>query len=324
MYPSGAWIVSYHGVAERIQDPWLQTDFISLKTVVEHLNYFVKHRVVVSLDELLSSIAVGKAVDPRFVVICFDDALACLLPHVVEELATRRMPYVIGVPAGIPGTGRSLWEYEAAFLVHLSNLKGALSDLARAMLEMTQTSESVEGNLQTQGREIADNTDAPHVLALLKSFLRHGISSSARLRVLSELISELEPSFEELLKIDGRFSVMSWEQLCSLQSLGGTLVAHGFLHHPHNATLEDSCRRNELKGALESIKHHTGVTTECFIWPEGISDRKSIEVGKSVGYKYFLSTRPGRLHQNTCPTDVPRVSGQWPIAQVLWNAASLR
>ncbi len=315
VHNSGAWIVAYHGVVERSQDPWLETDLLPLSVFREHLNYFQKRRSVVSLDELLAYIAGGTAPDPRLVVLCFDDALASLQEYVIPELSARRMPFVIGVPAGLPSTGRSLWEYEAAFLVYLCGAREALPNLMRALPARSQKL------LEPRADSISQ---VASVLANLKGFLRLGVSSRERISILDALIAEVAPDFCERLQADGRFSVMQWEQLREVCSVGGALAAHGYLHHPHNGTLTESSRMEELRRPLELIKQHTGTTTECFIWPEGVVDEASIEMGRGMSYKYFLSSRPGRITCETSPGDVPRVSGQWPLAQVLWNAATLK
>jgi hypothetical protein len=66
------------------------------------------------------------------------------------------------------------------------------------------------------------------------------------------------------------------------------------------------------------------VAPNCFIWPEGISDDASTRLGVGLGYQSFLSARAGCVSRNTSQTDVPRVSGQWPLPQMLWNAARLK
>jgi len=165
---------------------------------------------------------------------------------------------------------------------------------------------------------------AAKVLGMLKQFLRHRVSSSDRMTVLDELLGKFVPDFYEQLGRDGRFGVMRWEQLREALSVRGSLAAHGFLHHPHNATLTGPCRMTELRRPLELIQQHTGAAPKCFIWPEGVSDAASINLGMSLGYKYFLTGRAGCVSRDTLPVDVPRVSGQWPLPQVLWNAAGLK
>lgn len=323
-YTSGAWVVSYHGVIEEPRDPWLESDLLPLDVFRDHLDYFQRHRVVVPLHELLACIADGTAPDPRFVVLCFDDALASLQEHVVPELTRRRMPFVIGVPAALPGTGRSLWEYEAAFLVYLLAARDTLPDLVVAVQEAAQSRGSTMETQSASAPRSLGKVAVVDALTMLKRFLRLEVSSSERIGLVDDLIGRLAPELVEELQADRRFCVMDWAQLEAACSVGGSLAAHGYYHHPHNSTLTDSCRTSELRLPMELIRQHTGVATNCFIWPEGSVDKSSIEVGMGLGYKYFLSSRAGRITSTTSPTDVPRVSGQWPVAQVLWNAAMIR
>ncbi len=326
LYESGPWIVAYHGVVERIRDPWLERNNLVLSQFREHLDYFERHRVVVALDELLGSISENRTPDPRFAVLCFDDALASLVGYVIPEVSARRMPFVIGVPTALPSTGRSLWEYEAAFLVHLLASRGALRGLAGAMRDvmagMDRDAKTWEG-LGCIAAACSGRGAAPRASMMLREFLRLEVSSDQRIGVVDRLVSELQPDFHERLAGDGRFSVMQWDQLRGACSVGGTLSAHGHFHHPHNSTLTDSTRGEELRAPVQSFKHYTGIAPDSFIWPEGGSDVTSIKIGVDLGYKYFLSSRAGLVSCRTAPTDVPRVSGQWSLAQVLWNAASL-
>ena len=75
---------------------------------------------------------------------------------------------------------------------------------------------------------------------------------------------------------------------------------------------------------LELIREYGGVDTEYFISPEGRADDISLKAGLELGYNYFWSSRARRITEATSPTDVPRVSDQWPLAQVLWDAARLK
>lgn len=322
-YRSGAWVLFYHGIAERLRDPWLEADLFPLADFCEQLDYLQRHRRVVPLPELLSLLAEGKTIDSRSTAICFDDALASLSDYAVPELAARRMPFTVGVPAGLPESGRSLWEYEAAFLIHQLDARNALGEFGQVMRDVMN--DPATGSPAQQGAfDFTIGRNATEVAARLKRFLRFHIRSDQRIIVLDRLIKALQPDLCERLDADGRFRLMRWGQLRDVGSVGGTLAAHGFLHHPHNASLAEPCQQLELSEPLKLIKRHTSLAVDCFIWPEGVSNSDSIKIGTALGYKYFLSTQAGWISKDTSPVNVPRLSGQWPISQLLWNSAGLR
>jgi peptidoglycan/xylan/chitin deacetylase (PgdA/CDA1 family) len=250
------------------------------------------------------------------VVLCFDDALECLTDVVVPELVARKMPFTLGVPSGIANTGRSIWEFEIAFLIYLLDARKKLDSLVDMLHQ-------VGSDLCLPTPELTREDSPAKILSEFNRFWRDDIPSDRRIALLDGLVTELQPDLHERLKADGRFCILRWDQLRELCSVGAYLAAHGSLHHPHNTTISEPCRLSELLEPLEQIMQHTGTATECFIWPEGLSCPSSIKLGKDLGYKYFFSTRAGLIRRDTSPLDIPRVSGQWPLPQLLWNAAGL-
>jgi peptidoglycan/xylan/chitin deacetylase (PgdA/CDA1 family) len=325
LFPSGPLVLCYHGIIESIQDPWLEFVYFSLRQFRKHLDFFRKHRVVVGLDEMLSCLAEGRTPDPRFVSLCFDDALASFLDRAAPELVARKIPFAVGVPAGIPDTGRSLWEYEIGFLVYLLDCKRLLANSVREMAFICSNAlvRSPRPEKRATRPAFVWEGDRAQVLRDMQRFFRDSVPSDQRVSLLDQLIREFQPDLHEELSEDGRFRVMRWDQLREISCAGGYLAAHGYLHHPHNTTLTDSCRLREFRSSLKEIERNTGQATDCFIWPEGVSDLTSITIGVDNGYKFFISNRPGFISADTSPKDVPRVSGEWPLPQLLWNAIGL-
>lgn len=326
---SGAFILFYHGITETIRDRWLEADFLPFRIFREHLDFFQKRRVVVPLAEFLDCLSNGRSPDPRLVAICFDDALAILAQRAIPELVARNLPFTVGIPTGLPGTGRSIWELEAAFLVHVIKDGPRLRVLAKLIRELSAAdavrvnqSATSEVRGRTNAQAALDDTKAGQVSQALKRFLRAHAGCCSRISTLDRLIAELHDGLIDELKEDGRFSIMNWEELQNVCSAGGSPAAHGHLHHPHNAAMHDACRRDEFRLPREAIKRHLGRETDDFVWPEGKSDPTSIEIGRALGYKYFLSTKAGLVTNNTPHLEIPRISGQWSLPQVLWHAAN--
>ncbi|MGH9823579.1 MAG: polysaccharide deacetylase family protein [Blastocatellia bacterium] len=321
-----AFVLLYHGVTESVREPWLETGLLPLATFRKHLDFLQKHRVVVPLAEVFDCLTLNKPPDPRWVAIVFDDALSVVKDYAIPELYSRGMPFTIGVPAALPGSGRSLWEFEAAFLVHRLHRQrtlGKLMSMIRDPDVMGKTDAEVQAVMDSERRGLrwvrGSAGKAAATSAALKQLLRESPCCD-RLNVLDRLKDALEPDLSAIIDADGRFSVMDWDDLRGACSSGGAIAAHGYFHHPHNSWLEDSCRLDELRSSRQTINDRLGTETDCFVWPEGVSDTTSIEVGTRLGYKYFVSTRAARITRGTPCTDIPRLSGQWSLEQMQWLA----
>jgi peptidoglycan/xylan/chitin deacetylase (PgdA/CDA1 family) len=98
-------ILVYHGVAEHIQK-----NCISIEQFREHLNYLEKEHVIVKLSELVERIQTGQ-IDRNYVVLTFDDAYLNVYEHAYPELAKRKLPAIIFIPANYIGL-YNVWDYD--------------------------------------------------------------------------------------------------------------------------------------------------------------------------------------------------------------------
>jgi peptidoglycan/xylan/chitin deacetylase (PgdA/CDA1 family) len=301
----GAMIVAYHGFVERRTVDWLERDQLPVSDFITHLDYFSRHREVVPLSSVIDDVAAGRTPNRRSIAIVFDDALASVERLAIPELVCRQFPFTIAVPAGLPDSGRSLWEYEAASLVYRMTRAGTLADLDREL-----TTRRADRAPDTQSR--------------FKAWLRMCTDSDDRLGLLDELIGRFDPGLREWIHADGRFRIMSWSALREATRVGGTLASHGFDHHPHNATMTDASRTRELRDSREAIERKASCACDAFVWPEGAVTDRSIDIGFAAGYRCFLSSRAGVVRGDVSVRDVPRVSAQWTLPQLLWQTDRLQ
>lgn len=307
-------VVFYHGIGERRRNPLLDADLVSVSDFRAQLKFFHRYRKVVPLSLVVDSLGERRTLDAAWIVLTFDDALASVREYAVPELDSLEMPYTIGVPCALPDTGRTIWEYEAACLVHRLHKRHRIADLSSTLRTSSATPDSGSRWRRTPLQ----------VLRMLKRQLRDVVSSDERLAYLDGLIDAFDPSLREWILEDGRFELMSWAQLAELRRGHATLAAHGFYHHPHNKTLSDLARIRELTASRAALEANTDARCDAFIWPEGSVDPESIKAGTAHGYRAFLSTRPALVGQGTSLTDLPRISGQWPLAQFLRHLAETR
>jgi hypothetical protein len=323
---SGALVIFYHSVTDQAPDPLPDSDSVPFFVFRQHLDFFQKHRVVIPLSQLLDDVTGARPPDPRSVSICFDDGLASLLRQAIDELASRKFQFTVGVPTALPDTGRSLWELETTFLACKAVLGGRSTRLPKLALGLRPALTNSKPLLDLQDACAASSISKNNrhriagVATALKRLLR-SVGCCERIKLLDDLVTGTDPSIFDEMKENPRFSVMTWDELGSVCTNGGSLAAHGHFHHPHNDSMDESCRLNELQLPLAAIKERTGCATDCFIWPEGAISADSVKVGTDLGYKYFLSTRAGLVGCDTPATDIPRINGQWPLPQLIWHSA---
>jgi len=322
IYGVGACVLGYHGIVDSAAAGSTTENVLQLKLFMAQIEHFRKNRRLVGFKELLSEVEAGRRPEEGSTVITFDDASASIFKLVAPKLHALNIPFSICVPAGIPDSGRSLWEYEVRYLVRELHHRGKLSLLTGALNDAFEACGLDPAGVEMPMRSIA-NDDPRHVTGVLKELLRQGVPSVVRLMLLDRLIEYLTPDLRELIKLDDAVRIMSWEEIRMLHSSGVHIVSHGYYHHPHNGTLTEEDRFREIAVSREAIRRHIGIDTDTFAWPEGIIDETSLKIGLASGYRFFLTTRAGFINARTKLTGIPRVSGEWPLPQVLWNSRNL-
>jgi len=325
MYASGAQVLFYHRIVDKVRNPLLKSGALELAHFIEQLNFLQKNRLVIGLHELLDEMASGRDIDNRHVVLSFDDALASVHRYVLPELHRRKLPFIVGIPSALPDTGRSLWEYEAALLVSELYRRGRLLELFEGLRDADKQCGAASGRREKPrirlNRDLFLRPDT--AINRFKTYLRSEISSEHRIMLLDWLVDSLYPELRRPLA-EEEFRVMTWGEIKDIVSAGGTLVSHGHWHHPHNETITELSRYSELSDSKKTIQEKTGVKVDAFIWPEGISSEISKRIAMTLDYKCLLSTQEAFITSVTTPYDIPRVSGEWPLSQMLWNTRNLR
>lgn len=327
LYASGFWrarplgpvILFYHGFVTRRREPWLEGDLLRVADFREQLAFFRERRAILSLDEVAEQLTRGQPLDPRTTVLTFDDALASVDAYAVPELVRCHAPFTIAVPTAYPDSGRFLWQHEAACLVHRALEHGRLHEFEREVgARVPHVPPDRAARRATQrSATLAASTS----IARFKHTLKNAVPADRRMAFLDALISDFAPDLREWMSMDERFTVMSWSRLRDVSANGGSLAAHGHEHHPHTRDLTPAIRQRELATARELIQVRAGAPCNCFVWPEGATDHASCIEGTRLGYQSFVSSRAATLTGATT-RDLPRISGQWPLPQVLWNLAT--
>ncbi len=294
----GPIVLAYHGVVEKLSPGSLDRYSIDRTTLKNHLRFFQRTRKVVSVIEMLDCLTDGKPLDPRWVVLTFDDGLKSQATLGAEILESEKVPWALSVPAGLIGTEQTVWTYEVRFLVtRLWNRDCLPIPGIRSRLLKTQSMHQKEA--------AADE---------LLFVLTHQTAEECRDAHIEELRSVVGTDrLKESMCIDGRFVMATWGDMRRLASNGVTLMSHGWLHRPQNATIGDASSEEELLISRQFIASQTGVTPDVFVLPNGIVDSVRRSMISNAGYKYCFSSHADRVRRDVDLLNLPRIDAEYSL-----------
>jgi peptidoglycan/xylan/chitin deacetylase (PgdA/CDA1 family) len=101
---------------------------------------------------------------------------------------------------------------------------------------------------------------------------------------------------------------MSWGDVRIMINTG--LIRMGS-HTSRHATLTsetDRDIRRELEDSRATLLERTGTISEIFAYPNGMYNRRVIDLVRSAGFKAALSTNPGTTNRKSNPFAIPRIA----------------
>jgi peptidoglycan/xylan/chitin deacetylase (PgdA/CDA1 family) len=277
---AGAAILCYHGVVERCTEPDLEAYFVDVATLRAHLTFLRCRYEIVPLAQIVAALATGAAISSRWVAITFDDALANQVTRAAAILAEQKAAWSLAVPAGLIGSGRSIWSYE-------------LSLLLLRYWEQATIPDPLDSAVQLPMGSIDQRQKA---LARVRSCVLAPPAGDLALRYVDTLVNAYGPErFRERLASDDRFRLASWGQLRELQSQGVELLSHGGRHLPPHAGLGEADLEHEIDEPRKVLQAKLGFSPRGFVFPHG---RPYVDAGRRLelaGYEFALTSRPGRV-----------------------------
>jgi peptidoglycan/xylan/chitin deacetylase (PgdA/CDA1 family) len=107
---TGAVILSYHSVADALLAPWIEPDYLLDPGRFEkQMRFLARRRAPVSLSRLVESLAAGRDLPPRAVVVTLDDGYLDHLTVAGPILARHGIPATFFLPTGFVTRGENQW-----------------------------------------------------------------------------------------------------------------------------------------------------------------------------------------------------------------------
>jgi peptidoglycan/xylan/chitin deacetylase (PgdA/CDA1 family) len=285
-------VLFYHGVEEIIVDTEVQRVHIALPLFERQIAFLRRHREVISLDDLNEGFQKGYRLDPRQVVLTFDDGYKNNLRLVAPLLRSWNLPFTIFVSTRhISGSRRfPMYYLRAAILytkrtqIHFRSIQASF-DLGTWKTRLSAA---------TTVTEIAKKVPLEVVNALIVECLE---------QLPSERWTELNVSFMSEEPMD-------WKDVRAVSSMGATIGSHCHDHCILHDKLTDEMVCWQLSESKNAIERNVG---ECryFAYPNGtpsdISDYAHRAV-ESAQYHMAFSAIPGEMTWDVDRFLAPRLS----------------
>jgi len=204
----GPAVLFYHGVEERLIDPAVQCRHMPLWNFERQVDFLRRNRKVISMDYLFECLAFRGHLDPRQVVLTFDDGYRNNLEVVAPLLSGWDLPFTVFVSTR-----------------HITEQRRLRSYYIRAAVLYTKQRSvrigSMSRTFRLTNRE--DRLAAECVIATAAKRAPEAIAD----RIMRDCLNLL--SIEQWTELDALFSSdepMSWADVKRVRSLGGTIGSH--------------------------------------------------------------------------------------------------
>lgn len=273
-------ILMYHGVVAnplRIPD-WC---FLPYDRFVAQMDYLARHFEVLSLDEAIERLVLGKITRPT-AVITFDDGFQNNHDVAFPVLQALRFPFTIYLTTGLVDTNRSVWFCDVLDALGRTTLpsfewRGEQYGLC-----------TVQARMETSVRLQRELKRLPHAQLLMEV---------AQIR---EMLG-CEP--EHRVTPGSPFRILDSESIrrmsrTGLADFGGHTHSHAIL-----SRISASAREAEIRQSISAVERITGQPCRHFAYPNGRQEdyeQESVALLKDLNVVSAVTTTPG---PNTCATD---------------------
>ncbi len=287
----GPTVLFYHGVEERISDPIVQGMQFPLGLFEKQMRFLRREREVISIDELSYLIDCGKPLDPRCVVLTFDDGYMNNFRIVGPMLNAWGLPFTIFVSTRHISDGRRFPMY-----------------YIRAALMYTEAPEAHLPSLQRSFKLLNRRARLEAITTITHA------AKTRPLHVVEQIVAEcigLLPA-ERWAELDAVFESerpMSWAEVVRTTAMGATIGSHTHDHCILHSSQSAADIRQQVHTSKSEIEKHIGMC-RYFAYPNGSADDVSGEAHGAVQSEQFhmaFSTILGEITHDCDRFLAPRI-----------------
>jgi peptidoglycan/xylan/chitin deacetylase (PgdA/CDA1 family) len=292
LWSKGPTVLFYHGVEKKILDPAVQGLHIPLRLFERQIAFLRRHREIISMDYLYESILNRYELDPRQVILTFDDGYKNNLHIVGPLLKAWALPFVVFISTRhISESRRFPTYYIRTAILHTEKKSVYLRSMNKGFY------------LATREKRLA----AAHTIIQVAKRAPLELVEQIQADCMSQLTSE------KWAELNARFSSdepMSWEDATQITSMGATIGSHCHDHCIlHVGQREEEVHR-QLAKSKAAIEAHF---PECkyLAYPNGtVTDISNVaySAAKSRQFRMAFSTILGEVTLDSDCFLAPRIS----------------
>ena len=261
-------VLTYHRVDDPSASPLLYPGLISAPPAEfeEQMGFLASQCRPISLAEL-RAVRCGEArLEPRSVVVTFDDGYRDFAEHAWPILKRQGIPVTLFVPTAYPGDPHKAFWWD--------RLYGAL------------VSTGPRGPIVTSVGELPLATEAERLQAFrrLRGHVQ-ALSHEEAMGLVDEVCAALAAPTPDS-------SVLGWPELRALAADGVVLAPHS-RSHPLLDRLPRGAVRDEIVGSLEDLEREIGVAPPVFAYPGGAQDGYVARILEEAGFELAFATTRG-------------------------------
>jgi peptidoglycan/xylan/chitin deacetylase (PgdA/CDA1 family) len=261
-------VLTYHRVDDPSASPLLYPGLISAPPAEfeEQMGFLASQCRPISLTELRAVRRGEAGLEPRSVLVTFDDGYRDFAEHAWPILKRHGVPVTLFVPTAYPGDPHKAFWWD--------RLYGAL------------VSTGSRGPIATAAGELPLATEADRLQAFrrLRGHLQ-ALSHEEAMRLVDEVCAALAAPGPDS-------AVLGWPELRALAADGVVLAPHS-RSHPLLDRLPREAVRDEIVGSLEDLEREIGVAPPVFAYPAGAQDAYVASILEEAGFELAFATTRG-------------------------------
>ncbi len=265
-------VIYYHGIENKIIDPYIQAVHINKNSFKKHLLFIKKKYEVISINEFYERFK-NNSLKGKEIVITFDDGYRNNLTVAAPILQEFGFPFTVFLSTG---------------LIEDNNLRFP-TFLIRSIVLEAKTNKIT---IQSLGKEF-DLGDIQHRKNVAQELIR--IAKTAKNSQVNILLEELKNNiskseFEEISEKFASDQAMNWDEVKELLKYDCTLASHcvdHFVCHDKQDKEEMYQQLLDSRNSIIKIQGHC----DYFAYPNGTNCELARELTEKSGYKMAFSTK---------------------------------
>jgi len=279
-----------------------------IKDFKREITYFKKHFQILSMDQVVNHIKVGKGFKRPSIAITFDDGYLDNYTLAYPVLKKHGVPATIYLTTGLVGTPDGIWT-EQIGVAFLETKKACFN------FSVLLGDETIP--IETKEEKERANSEVSEALKLRPD--------DERRELMQKLFEELEVS-EKSGKHFGERMMLNWEEVQEMRKDGMTIGSHSHTH-PILSQMPSEKAKDEILNSKKVVEKNVDIEVKHFSFPNGREEDFSDELRdycREIGFESICSVVYGPYDASKKdPFALKRVGAIHPVSMMVGEIVRL-